>query len=57
MFIPDSKEWATTLFGNAQLGDPRRTNRLIKLANDMAQNVNASVCSSSRKITLPPTLN
>ena len=48
MFIPDSKEWATTLFGNAQLGDPRRTNRLIKLANDMAQNVNASVCSSSR---------
>lgn len=48
MFIPDSAEWAATLFGNAQLGDPRRTSRLIKLANDMAQNVNASVCSSSK---------
>lgn len=47
MFISDSKEWAALLFGRAQLGDPRRTNRLVKLAGDMAHNARSSVCSSS----------
>jgi len=30
MFISDVNEWANFTFGRSELGDPRRTKRLIK---------------------------
>ena len=48
MFISNPKEWAALVFGTAQLKDPRRTNRLVKLAGDMATTARSSVCSSSQ---------
>ena len=47
MFISESKQWAELIFGRASLGDPRRTQRLIKLADDMAENAGKSICRSS----------
>lgn len=43
MFISDPTQWAELIFGRASLGDPRRTQRLIKLADDMAGNAGKSV--------------
>ena len=36
MYNQTPEEWAQLVFGNADLGDPRRTRRLTQLANDMA---------------------
>lgn len=43
MFIPEADEWANAIFGNAQLGDKRRTQRLVKLASNMAQQAGSSL--------------
>jgi len=37
------EKWAKFIFGNANLGDPRRTRRLTQLANDMAGNAGHSI--------------
>lgn len=47
MLISDHKEWAELIFSRAQLGDPRRTNRLVKLAGDMASSAGKAVCQAS----------
>ena len=47
MFISDSTQWAELIFAQASLGDPRRTQRLIKFASDMAENVGKSISRSS----------
>ena len=41
------KEWAEFIFGQADLGDPRRTRRLTQLANDMADNTGHSIVKAS----------
>lgn len=38
----DADEWATEIFKDSELGDPRRTKRLIKLASSYAKNIGAS---------------
>jgi len=43
----NTTEWAQIIFGNANLGDPRRTKRLTKLAASMAQNAGDSVVKAS----------
>lgn len=43
----NTAEWAQLIFGNADLGDPRRTKRLTKLAASMAQNAGESVVKAS----------
>ena len=53
MLIKDTQEWAENIFGQAELGDPRRTKRLVQLSNDMAENALSSIvtaCSSPAKI-------
>lgn len=37
------KDWAQLNFGNCQLGDKRRTNRLVQVAQDVASNPSASL--------------
>ena len=53
MYIPEASEWAQLIFGQANLGDPRRTKRLVQLTTDMAENASSSIvkaCHSSSKI-------
>ena len=53
MFNPNPTEWAQMIFGQANLGDPRRTKRLVQLTSDMASNASSSIvkaCGSSDKI-------
>ena len=45
--IKNTQEWANFVFGNSQLGDKRRTNRLVNMATGMADNVGKSVVKSS----------
>ncbi len=40
--IMDAEEWASELFGDSELGDPRRTKRLVKLASSYAKNIGSS---------------
>ena len=47
MLIKDTKEWANNLFQNAELGDERRTKRLIKLSHLMASHSGSSVVKAS----------
>jgi hypothetical protein len=47
MFEADQTRWAELLFGQAALGDPRRTKRLTKLAADMASASYDSVAKAS----------
>ena len=47
MHINTSEEWAQLIFGNANLGDPRRTRRLALLASDMAENADSSIVKAS----------
>ena len=52
-FISYSSEWAQLVFGQANLGDPRRTKRLVQLSTDLAENASSSIvkaCYSSAKI-------
>ena len=45
--IKDTQEWALHTFGSAQLGDERRTKRLLSMAVGLADNVGKSVVKSS----------
>lgn len=42
----NASEWAVLTFGKCQLGDKRRTQRLIKMATNMADHVGSSVVKS-----------
>jgi len=42
----DAEEWARELFGDSELGDPRRTKRLVKLASNYAKNIGSSTVAS-----------
>ena len=53
MYNPEATQWAQLIFGQANLGDPRRTKRLVQLASDIAENATSSIvkaCNSSAKI-------
>lgn len=53
MYNPETAQWAQLIFGQANLGDPRRTKRLVQLTSDMAENASSSIvkaCNSSAKI-------
>ena len=41
-----TKEWAELCFGDAKLGDSRRTKRLVKLAEDMADGADKSIVNA-----------
>jgi len=41
--MPHVEEWAVKTFGAAELGDLRRTDRLIKVASALAANPSASL--------------
>lgn len=45
--IKNTQEWANFIFGNSELGDKRRTNRLVNMASGLADNVGKSVVKSS----------
>ena len=45
--IKNTLEWANFIFGNSQLGDKRRTNRLVNMACGLADNVGKSVVKAS----------
>jgi hypothetical protein len=47
MFNEDAALWANFIFGKAQLGDPRRTQRVVHIANDLAANVGSSLVKAS----------
>ena len=47
MLIKDTEEWANNLFEHAELGDKRRTKRLIKLSHLMASNSGRSIVKAS----------
>lgn len=47
MLIKDTEEWANNLFANADLGDERRTKRLVKLSHLMASNTGSSIVKAS----------
>ncbi|MBE0457797.1 IS4/Tn5 family transposase DNA-binding protein [Pseudoalteromonas prydzensis] len=47
MLIKDTEEWANNLFEHAELGDERRTKRLIKISHQMASNSGSSIVKAS----------
>ena len=44
VFSLDSKTWAAQQFAACELGDKRRTNRIIKIAEQIANNPSGSFC-------------
>ncbi len=46
---PTPQVWATSLFGQANLGDPRRTKRLVKVATNLALHTGKSLVKSSQQ--------
>ena len=48
MFESCPETWANLVFGNAELGDPRRTKRLLQLSSDLANQPNTSIVGSCR---------
>jgi hypothetical protein len=48
MFNANPQNWAESLFGEADLNDPRRTKRLVKLAGDLAAQTGHSVVRASQ---------
>ncbi len=48
MMILDPVEWANTLFGHAQLGDARRTKRLVQLASDLSKQASKSISQAAK---------
>ena len=46
--IVKAAEWAQNNFGNAELGDKRRTKRLVTLVTDLVSNIGMSVVKSSQ---------
>lgn len=47
MFINNTGQWANEIFGSAQLNDPRRTKRLVKIVKDMTTAVDKSIAQAS----------
>jgi hypothetical protein len=47
MFIKDTEQWAEQTFGNADLGDKRRTKRLVKLSGQLAARTGASIVQAA----------
>jgi len=47
MLINDTDKWANELFGKTNLGDLRRTKRLVKLSSQLASHIGASVVQAS----------
>ena len=47
MLIKNTEEWANKLFKNAELGDERRTKRLVKISHLMASNTGSSIVKAS----------
>ena len=47
MYHTTSEEWAKLVFGQSDLGDSRRTDRLVKLTSDMASHVGSSIVKAS----------
>ena len=47
MFNENPEVWANFLFGKAELGDPRRTKRVVQVATDLAANATRSVAIAS----------
>jgi hypothetical protein len=45
--LTTNQEWAESLFSKAELGDPRRTKRLIKISQDMLTSVDNSLHAAS----------
>ena len=43
MYLQPAPQWAQETFGHAKLGDRRRTQRLVRLAESMASNIGASI--------------
>ena len=41
--LQHAEEWTVQTFGAAELGDPRRIDRLVKIANALAENPSASL--------------
>lgn len=41
--LPLAEGWAVNMFGTAELGDPRRIDRLLKVASALAANPSASL--------------
>ncbi len=41
--LQHAEQWAIHTFGAAELGDPRRTDRLVKVASALASNPSASL--------------
>ena len=41
--LQHAENWAVATFGAAELGDPRRTDRLVKVASALAKNPSASL--------------
>ena len=48
MFNENTQAWAESIFGKADLNDPRRTKRLVKLAGDMAAQTGSSIVRASQ---------
>ena len=48
MFEPDSGKWAELIFGSANLNDKRRTDRLVKIATDVADSAGKSIVKASK---------
>ncbi len=46
--LEKTEKWAVETFGTAELGDPRRTDRLVKMATALAENPVASLPKSMR---------
>lgn len=44
--VLDTEDWAENIFGDSELGDPRRTKRLIKIASNYASHVGLSTVKS-----------
>ncbi len=47
MVFSDCYSWADDIFGSAELGDLRRTRRLVTLASSLAQHTGLSIVQSS----------
>lgn len=43
--IENSQEWASDLFGSCNLGDKRRTNRLVQIASSLSSQIGKSLAS------------
>ena len=46
--LQNAEEWAVETFGTAELGDVRRTDRLVKMASALGENPSVSLPASMR---------